>query len=85
MASRLPEFQKWLDTDRQMLFCLGIPGAGKTIFTSIIVEELTTRFSNDQTISIAYIYCSFKRQDEQKINDLLTSLLKQLARGQYLC
>ena len=73
------EFQTWLDTGNQTLFCPGIPGAGKTILTSIVIDELTTRFSNDPEIGIAYIYCHFRRQDEQKINDLLASLLKQLA------
>lgn len=73
------EFQTWLKSDKQTLFCPGIPGAGKTILTSIVVEELTTRFSNDPTVGIAYIYCNFRRQHEQKINDLQTSLLKQLS------
>ena len=76
------EFQTWLNTNKQTLFCPGIPGAGKTILTSIVVEELTTRFSNDPTIGIAYIYCNFRRQDEQKIDNLLASLLKQLAESQ---
>jgi Cdc6-like AAA superfamily ATPase len=73
------EYQTWLNTSKQTLFCPGIPGAGKTILTSIVIEELTTRFSNDPTIGIAYIYCNFQRQNEQKIDDLLASLLKQLA------
>jgi hypothetical protein len=76
------EYQSWRETNKQTLFCPGIPGAGKTILTSIIVEELTTWFSDDPTIGIAYIYCNFRRQDEQKINDLLASLLKQLAESQ---
>jgi Cdc6-like AAA superfamily ATPase len=76
------EFKAWVQTEKQTLFCPGIPGAGKTILTSIIVEELTTRFSNDPTIGIAYIYCNFRRQDEQKIDSLLASLLKQLAKSQ---
>ena len=76
------EFQSWLNTNRQTLFCPGIPGAGKTILTSIVVNELTTRFSTDTTIGIAYIYYNFRRQEEQKIDDLLTSLLKQLAESQ---
>jgi hypothetical protein len=75
------EFQRWLDIKNQTLFCPGIPGAGKTILTSIVVDELTTRFSNDPTIGIAYIYCNFRRQDEQKVDDLLTSLLKQLSKS----
>jgi hypothetical protein len=76
------QFQTWLETDKQTLFCPGIPGAGKTILTSIVVEELTTRFHNDKSIGIAYLYCNFRRQDEQKIDDLLASLLKQLAEYQ---
>jgi len=64
------------------LFCPGIPGAGKTILTAIVIDELTTQFSDDPTIGIAYMYCNFRRQDEQKINDLLASLLKQLAETQ---
>lgn len=73
------QFQAWLETDKQTLFCPGIPGAGKTILTSIVVEELTTRFCNDRTIGIAYLYCNFRRKDEQKAQDLLVSLLKQLS------
>ena len=38
-------------------------------------------FSRDPTICIAYIYCNFRRQDEQKAIALLASLLKQLALG----
>jgi hypothetical protein len=75
-------FQTWLNTAKQTLFCPGIPGAGKTILTSIVIEALTIRFSKDPTIGIAYIYCNFQRQDEQKIDDLLASLLKQLAESQ---
>src|SRR6267154_535868 len=37
------EYQSWRERKKQTLFCPGIPGAGKTILTSIVVEELTTR------------------------------------------
>jgi hypothetical protein len=76
------EFRTWLNTDEQTLFCPGIPGAGKTILAAVVIDELTAQFSNDPTIGIAYIYCNFRRQDEQKIDDLLASLLKQLAERQ---
>lgn len=76
------EYQSWRAIKNQTLFCPGIPGAGKTVLTSVVVNELTTWFANDPTIGIAYIYCDFRRQDEQTINDLLASLLKQLAGGQ---
>lgn len=75
------EFQAWLKESKQTLFCPGIPGAGKTILTSIVVEELISRFQNSESIGVAYVYCNFKRQREQRAEDLLASLLKQLARG----
>jgi hypothetical protein len=79
---RSTEFQTWLNSSSQTLFCPGIPGAGKTILTSIVVEELNARFESDETVGIAYLYCNFKRSHEQKIDDLLASLLKQLAERQ---
>jgi len=90
------EFQTWLDTSKQTLFCPGIPGAGKTIITSIVIKYLFDKFQhcdiqgdgdiqdrsiqNDGSIGIAYLYCNFRRQNEQKAEELLASLLKQLAR-----
>ncbi|EHK19820.1 uncharacterized protein TRIVIDRAFT_171764 [Trichoderma virens Gv29-8] len=76
------EFQDWLTTSSQTLFCPGIPGAGKTILTSIVVDYLYSKFYNDSKTGIAYIYCNFKKQEEQKIYDLLASVLKQLAESQ---
>lgn len=75
------EYQTWVETKKQRLFCPGIPGAGKTILTSIVVEELTTRFQDNKSIGIAYLYCNFRRQHEQKAEDLLANLLKQLNQG----
>jgi hypothetical protein len=69
-----------LNNDKQTLFCPGIPGAGKTILTSIVVEYLYTKFQKDKDIGIAYLYCNFRRRDEQKVETLLASVLKQLAR-----
>ena len=52
------------------------------MITSIIVEHLWTKFQNDINIGIAYVYCNFRQQQEQKPLDLLASLLKQLAQKQ---
>ena len=73
-----PQFQTWVETSEQTLFCRGIPGVGKTILTSIVVDELTTRFQNDETVGIAYFYYNFKEQDKQRAEDVLASLLGQL-------
>ncbi|KFY03097.1 hypothetical protein O988_01710 [Pseudogymnoascus sp. VKM F-3808] len=79
----LAEFQAWVKTDQKVLFCPGIPGAGKTILSSIVVDYLHANFQKDTNIGIAYLYCNFRRQDEQDAEGLLASLLKQLAQGLY--
>ncbi|KAL7791860.1 ankyrin repeat-containing domain protein [Trichoderma ceciliae] len=76
------EFQQWLKQSNQTLFCPGMPGAGKTIITSFVIHYLYDLFRHDSTIGIAYLYCNFRQQHEQKSTDLILSLLKQLVQGQ---
>lgn len=76
------EFQRLLETSQQTLFCPGIPGAGKTILTATVINDLVARFQNDPGIGIAYLYCNYQRKIEQKAQDLLASLLKQLTQKQ---
>ncbi|KAF2174830.1 hypothetical protein K469DRAFT_756574 [Zopfia rhizophila CBS 207.26] len=76
------EFKDWLSETKQTLFCPGMPGAGKTIITSIVVNYLHTTFRNDPTVAVAYLYCNFRQQHEQQPTDLLLSLLKQLIQEQ---
>ncbi|KAH7159361.1 nucleoside phosphorylase domain-containing protein, partial [Fusarium sp. MPI-SDFR-AT-0072] len=75
------EYREWLDADGKTLFCPGIPGAGKTILSSIVINDLHKEFSDNPNIGIGYIYCNFRQEQEQKIDDMLASLLKQLSRG----
>jgi len=79
-----PKFQSWLQSDRKTLFCPGIPGAGKTILTAAVVDYLLDQHHDDPCVRIAYIYCNFRWTNEQKLDDLLSSLLRQLAEGQSL-
>ncbi|PTB81794.1 purine and uridine phosphorylase [Trichoderma longibrachiatum ATCC 18648] len=74
------EYQTWLNGDSQTLFCPGIPGAGKTIITAIVVDDIHTRFHNDTTVGISYLYCDYRRQHTAR--ELLSSLVRQLAQRQ---
>ncbi|KAH8586341.1 ankyrin repeat protein, partial [Bisporella sp. PMI_857] len=75
------EYREWIGVKKKTLFCPGIPGAGKTILTAIVIDDLSTRFANEKNVGLAYVYCNFKRQDEQRIDDLLANLLKQLSQS----
>ena len=54
------------------------------MIAAIVVDHLCTKFQNDASVGIAYIYCNFRGQDKQKPVDLLASLVRQLVQGQPL-
>ncbi|KAL5083750.1 hypothetical protein Trisim1_000954 [Trichoderma cf. simile WF8] len=75
------EYQAWIESDKQTLFCPGVPGAGKTIMTAVVINNLYNRYKGDADIGISYLYCDYRRQNEQKAEDLVANLLKQLTQG----
>ncbi|CEJ85701.1 hypothetical protein VHEMI03853 [[Torrubiella] hemipterigena] len=62
---------KWLNGDIDMLWCPGIPGAGKTRRVSIALDT----FRRDNIVSI---YCEYNRHEEQTTTALLSNILQQL-------
>ena len=62
-----------------MLFCPGLPGAGKTFLASIVIDYLGGRFGNKSDVGIAYHYCDFRRRDHENASVIRASILKQLA------
>ncbi|XP_044723873.1 ankyrin repeats (3 copies) domain-containing protein [Hirsutella rhossiliensis] len=75
-------FHNWLNSRGQTLFCPGIPGAGKTIITSAVVDKLQSLYQEDDNVGVAYVYCNFRHQEVQTAMDFVASLLKQLTQGQ---
>ncbi|KAJ6438813.1 ankyrin [Purpureocillium lavendulum] len=73
-----PEYQSWLRDHGQILLCKGVPGAGKTILSAVVVDHLHQACHADPTIGIGYLYCNLQQRDEQTIDHFLASLLKQL-------
>ncbi|KAI9766644.1 MAG: hypothetical protein M1839_004799 [Geoglossum umbratile] len=72
------QFATWRSGDIQTLFCPGIPGAGKTIIASIVIECIRSAQHNRES-GIAFLYCNYERQNEQTAEALLAILLRQLA------
>ena len=75
------EYRQWFATKGTTLFCQGNPGAGKTMLTSIVVNNIISAFHGSKS-GLAYIYCNFRRQNEQKPGHLIASMLRQLAENQ---
>ncbi|KAF3389451.1 Serine/threonine-protein phosphatase 6 regulatory ankyrin repeat subunit A [Penicillium rolfsii] len=74
------EFKEWLGKPQQLLFCPGIPGAGKTMIASIMVYHLRRIYPDEQEVGIAFTFLDFHAQLKHNslILDLLRGLLKQL-------
>ncbi|KAK4063062.1 hypothetical protein Trihar35433_8857 [Trichoderma harzianum] len=75
------ELQQWINIPRTTLFCPGIPGAGKTFQTAILIDYLSREFRHDDTIGLAFFYYRFDRQDAQKPEQLIANLIKQLGQN----
>ncbi|KAL8343422.1 hypothetical protein RB598_004658 [Gaeumannomyces tritici] len=78
------EFKTWLGGDGGSLFCRGIPGAGKTILTAVVVDHLLAQRVADNdgsAIGVAFLYCSFSHREKQGPEDLLLSVLKHFSQG----
>ncbi|KAL1962578.1 hypothetical protein VTN77DRAFT_9371 [Rasamsonia byssochlamydoides] len=75
-------FRQWMKHGGQAMYCAGYHGVGKTMMTSIIVDYLTTEFEHDPGVAITYIYCSCQPQQEDKTEDILFSIIKQLSQQQ---
>lgn len=58
------EFQQWLNDDASPLFWLhAIPGAGKTVLTSSVINYLKHDFQSDE-VGLAYFYLRLQRSYE---------------------
>lgn len=77
-----PEFISWKSIRGETLYCPGIPGAGKTILSSIVVEELAKQFQDDSSVCITHVYFNYQQHESQTINQVFSNLLRQLVEGQ---
>ena len=72
-----PEFRDWLtNKTAKNIWCYGIPGSGKTVLASAVIEEVLKCRSH--SIAAAYFYCDYKNAKSQDPANILGSLAKQL-------
>ncbi|KAJ7179719.1 ankyrin repeat-containing domain protein [Mycena filopes] len=72
-----PHFQEWKEGLGRTLWCSGIPGAGKTVLASMVVDHL----SQGPTARTACIYLNHKETEVQTPANLLASIWRQLVIG----
>lgn len=72
------DFIAWIDGRSPKLWLTGIPGAGKTVLASVIIEEAWSRVEIGR-IAVAYFYCDYKDANSQDTVKILGSIATQLA------
>ncbi|KAI9779165.1 MAG: hypothetical protein M1839_007700 [Geoglossum umbratile] len=71
--------KRWKTTPGQSLWLHGIPGCGKTIICSTIVDHIQELCENRLAGRLAYYYFDFSDSKSQKLGSLLRSLIVQLS------
>jgi hypothetical protein len=66
-----------LSNPSSKLWCYGIPGAGKTVLASSVIQEALRHSSPN--IAVAFFYCDYKIAETQDPKSILGSIVKQLA------
>ncbi|RPB19252.1 hypothetical protein L211DRAFT_768575, partial [Terfezia boudieri ATCC MYA-4762] len=74
-------FHVWQDTSihtgntsNRILQCYGMPGAGKTIVSSMVIDHLLSHYGKQR---VAYIYCNYRDKTNQNLLNIMGSILKQ--------
>lgn len=79
-----PEWHAWTCTAGKggTLLCPGIPGAGKTYTSAMVIEHLHSILRSDcEDVGVAYFFCNYKEYDHDEVSvakSLLSMLLRQL-------
>ncbi|KIW74701.1 hypothetical protein Z517_11471 [Fonsecaea pedrosoi CBS 271.37] len=83
-----PCWKNWLNNEEQsgrILWVSGIPGAGKTVIFSAMVESLILRSKSNSSCAVAYVYCKYNDCQRNSFAELARSLIHQLAGMNEIC
>lgn len=72
-------FADWKTTSASFLWLYGIPGCGKTILSSTIVEDVMHHCRCNPTLAVLYFYFDFKDVEKQGHEKMIRSLIVQLS------
>ena len=62
-----------------MIWLYGIPGCGKTILCSTILEHILQSYASTPAIAVLYFFFDFNDPDKQRHENMMRSLLSQLS------
>jgi hypothetical protein len=57
------------------------PRCRQNNFSAVIIDHLQEIKATDHTVGLAYVFCNYRQQQVQKLDDILASILKQLVQS----
>ncbi|KAL1966043.1 hypothetical protein VTN77DRAFT_4983 [Rasamsonia byssochlamydoides] len=75
-----PQYREWKTKVGSFLWLRGIPGCGKTILSSTIIQDLIQSSTDDFTNALAFYYFDFNDSQKQRVQPMLKSIIAQLSR-----
>lgn len=76
------EFISWTDNPGESLWLHGIPGAGKTILCSTIIDHMLQQWGTKPNTEVVYFYFDFSDNKKQAVAGLMKSIIYQLISGE---
>jgi Cdc6-like AAA superfamily ATPase len=82
---RVEQWNDWLSRKRRMIWLHGIPGAGKTVLASYLIEQTIAHCQHQSSnrVECLYYYCSFTHGQSEQRNEtfpFLRWIVSQLCR-----
>ncbi|KAF4965115.1 hypothetical protein FSARC_7054 [Fusarium sarcochroum] len=73
------DFEDWFSTQQARIWCSGIPGAGKSVIASAIIDECLQRTLNNPGAAVGYFFCTYRDSLTTLPRNILSALCYQLA------
>lgn len=71
-------FDDWKSNSGSFLWLHGIPGCGKTMLSSTIIEHLLDHCSSPFAQAVLYLYLDFKDAEKQRHESMIRSFITQI-------
>ncbi|KAF2111508.1 ankyrin repeat-containing domain protein [Lophiotrema nucula] len=73
------QYSRWKIENASSLWLYGIPGCGKTILSSTILQNISQHCDSSPEYAVAYFYFNFNDMQKQQLEPMLRSLVCQLS------
>ncbi|KAL6833601.1 hypothetical protein J3E69DRAFT_353226 [Trichoderma sp. SZMC 28015] len=75
-------YREWCNLDGKALLLHGPPGSGKSMMASKVLDHLSTTLLTEKSAVFCYAFCNFYRANEERAENIMCNLLKQLCQIQ---